>query len=88
MLLSRVLSLPRVLLFPIAEKVDKKATAAPCSVKGTSKANLCIPNRPRPILGERRGFAQAGDDREQITRFCECYRVFYVANVVQLGVAN
>ena len=25
------------------------------SVKVSSRANLCIPNRPRPILAERRG---------------------------------
>jgi len=37
---------------------------APCSVEGSNKANLCYPNRPRPILVERRGFARAGDNRK------------------------
>jgi NADH:ubiquinone oxidoreductase subunit 3 (subunit A) len=32
-ILFGVLTLPRVLLFPIAEKVNKKATAAPSAIK-------------------------------------------------------
>ena len=66
-----VLSLPQFLLFLIDEKVGKKSTAtdkseqvASCSIKGTTGANLCTPNRPRPILVKRRGFARAGHNEK------------------------
>jgi len=46
-----VLTLPQVLLFPVAEKVNKKATAVPNTIKVCIKANWWLPCWTRPGLG-------------------------------------